>query len=83
MIAFQRILFPVDFSERSTAAVPSVRAMVKRFGSGLTVLHVVDLPPLGIAPPPLGPRSSAPTGCGSKARSRWIVSSLASFPACR
>jgi len=52
MITFKRILFPVDFSERCIAAVPSVQAMVKRFGSKLTVLHVVDLPPaVGMAPP--------------------------------
>jgi len=51
MIAFRRILFPVDFSPRSSAAVPAVQAMVQRFGSELTVLHVVDLPPAGIAPP--------------------------------
>lgn len=51
MIKFQRILFPVDFSARCIAAVPSVEAMVKRFGSELTVLHVIDLPPAGIAPP--------------------------------
>jgi nucleotide-binding universal stress UspA family protein len=51
MITFRRILFPTDFSARSAAAVPSVRAMVRRFGSELTVLHVVDLPPAGIAPP--------------------------------
>jgi nucleotide-binding universal stress UspA family protein len=51
MIAFRRILFPVDFSARSSAAVPAVRAMVKRFGSDLTVLHVADLPQAAIAPP--------------------------------
>lgn len=51
MITFQRILFPVDFSARCVAAVPSVQAMVQRFGSELTVLHVVDLPSGGIAPP--------------------------------
>ncbi len=51
MITFQRVLFPVDFSARSVAAVPSVQALVKRFASELTVLHVVDLPPAGIAPP--------------------------------
>lgn len=51
MITFQRVLFPVDFSARSVSAVPSVQAMVKRFGSELTVLHVVDLPPAAIAPP--------------------------------
>ena len=44
MITFRRILFPVDFSARCAAAVPSVKAMVKRFGSEVTVLHVVDLP---------------------------------------
>ncbi|MGA2880548.1 MAG: universal stress protein [Bryobacteraceae bacterium] len=52
MITFRRILFPVDFSARCASAVPSVQAMVKRFGSELTVLHVVDLPlAVGIAPP--------------------------------
>jgi nucleotide-binding universal stress UspA family protein len=53
MTTFQRILFPVDFSERSRAIVPYVRAMVRRFGSEVTVLHVVDLPSpgIGIAPP--------------------------------
>lgn len=51
MISFRRILFPVDFSARCSAVVPAVQAMVKRFGSELTVLHVVDLPPAGIAPP--------------------------------
>lgn len=51
MIEFQRILFPVDFSARSAAAVPAVQAMAKRFGSEVTVLHVVDLPAAGIAPP--------------------------------
>jgi nucleotide-binding universal stress UspA family protein len=81
MITFRRILFPADFSARSAAAVPSVQAMAKRFGSDLTVLHVVDLPPAGIAP--RGQHSSAGTGCGTKARSRWNVSSIASFPASR
>jgi nucleotide-binding universal stress UspA family protein len=52
MITFQRILFAVDFSARNAAAVPAVQAMVQRFGSELTVLHVVDLPPsVGLAPP--------------------------------
>lgn len=51
MIKFQRILFPVDFSARTAAVVPSIQAMIKRFGFELTVLHVVDLPPSGIAPP--------------------------------
>ena len=49
MITFRRVLFPVDFSARSLAAVPLVQAMVKRFGAELTILHVVNLPPAGIA----------------------------------
>lgn len=51
MIWFRRILFPVDFSARSSAMAPAVQAMAKHFGSELTVMHVVDLPPAGIAPP--------------------------------
>ncbi|MGB6946148.1 MAG: universal stress protein [Bryobacteraceae bacterium] len=52
MIAFHRILFPVDFSARCVSAVPSVQAMAQRFGSELSILHVVDLPPAaGVAPP--------------------------------
>jgi nucleotide-binding universal stress UspA family protein len=44
MIAFERILFPVDFSPQSAALAPAVAAMVREFNSKLTVLHVVDLP---------------------------------------
>ncbi|HEX5228310.1 MAG TPA: universal stress protein [Bryobacteraceae bacterium] len=51
MIPFRRILLPVDFSPRSSAIAPAVQAMMKRFGAELIVLHVVDLPPAGIAPP--------------------------------
>jgi len=51
MITFQRILFPIDFSARCRAVVPAVQAMVQRFGSELTVMHVVDLPSAGIGPP--------------------------------
>lgn len=45
MIAFNRILFPVDFSGKSRAAASSVKAMAKRFGAEIVLLHVVDLPP--------------------------------------
>ncbi|HUA18933.1 MAG TPA: universal stress protein [Bryobacteraceae bacterium] len=45
MTGFPRILFPVDFSERSAAVAPAVKAMAKRFGSDVVVLHVIDLPP--------------------------------------
>ncbi len=49
MITFRRILFPVDFSSRNRAAVPLVRAMARRFDAELTILHVLNLPPAGIA----------------------------------
>lgn len=45
MITFKRILFPVDFSSKCRAAVPSVKAMASRFGSEIVAMHVVDLPP--------------------------------------
>ncbi|HLH00528.1 MAG TPA: universal stress protein [Bryobacteraceae bacterium] len=44
MINFQRILFPVDFSEQCSAIVPAVKAMAEEFHSQLILLHVVDLP---------------------------------------
>ena len=42
---FRNILFPVDFSARSHAAVPHVRAMAEHFGASVTLLHVVQGPP--------------------------------------
>ncbi|HYL38725.1 MAG TPA: universal stress protein [Bryobacteraceae bacterium] len=51
MIAFQRILFPVDFSEQNNAIVPVVKAMARRFHAELTLLHVVDLPPAFLGSP--------------------------------
>ncbi len=44
MIAFKRILFPVDFSGQCRATVPAVKAMAERFQSEVVLLHVVDLP---------------------------------------
>jgi nucleotide-binding universal stress UspA family protein len=44
MVTFKHILFPVDFSDQCRAVVPCVKAMLERFGSQLTVLHVLDLP---------------------------------------
>jgi nucleotide-binding universal stress UspA family protein len=37
-----RILFPVDFSDRSVSAVPYVKIWVDRFGAVLETLHVID-----------------------------------------
>jgi len=45
VISLKRIVFPVDFSPHSAAAVPAVKAIASRFGSEVTVLHVIDLPP--------------------------------------
>ena len=44
MPAFERILFPVDFSERSRHAAPYAVAMARRFEAELTALHVIDMP---------------------------------------
>jgi nucleotide-binding universal stress UspA family protein len=44
MIRFERILFPVDFSDQCVAIVPAVKAMTKQFDAELTLFHVVDLP---------------------------------------
>jgi len=42
----KRILFPVDFSERSEAVVPTVEAFARKFESELTLMHVIPpIPP--------------------------------------
>ena len=45
MLELRKILFPVDFSERSREAAPHVAAMAQRFNSRVSVLHVMELPP--------------------------------------
>lgn len=42
----RRILFPVDFSGRCSAVVPSVEAFARKFDSELTLIHVDNLLPL-------------------------------------
>jgi nucleotide-binding universal stress UspA family protein len=44
MISFDRIVFPVDFSEQCSAIAPAVKSLAEQFHSKITVLHVVDLP---------------------------------------
>jgi nucleotide-binding universal stress UspA family protein len=44
MRTVQRILFPVDMSENSTAAAPFVREMAKKFGAEIVMLHVLEAP---------------------------------------
>ncbi len=48
MISFQRILFPVDFSDQCAAVVPSVKAWAARCNAHVTLLHVIDVPSAGI-----------------------------------
>jgi nucleotide-binding universal stress UspA family protein len=45
MARFERILFPVDFSERSRAAAPFILSMAQRYKSKVVVLHALPLPP--------------------------------------
>ena len=45
MPRFERILFPVDFSERSRAAAPFVLSMAQRHNSKVVLLHVLQPPP--------------------------------------
>jgi nucleotide-binding universal stress UspA family protein len=44
MPAFKNILFPVDFSDRSKALRPYVKAMVEQFKARLSVMHVMEVP---------------------------------------
>jgi nucleotide-binding universal stress UspA family protein len=44
MPAFKNILFPVDFSDRSKALCPYVKALVEQFQAKLTVMHVLEVP---------------------------------------
>lgn len=48
---FKKILFPVDFSERSHAIVPHVRAACNRFGASLTLVHHFQVPALAYVAP--------------------------------
>lgn len=43
---FENILFPVDFSTQAADVSPTVKAMAKTFNARLTLLNVVDLPPV-------------------------------------
>jgi nucleotide-binding universal stress UspA family protein len=45
MPRFERILFPVDFSERSRAAAPFVLSMAQRHKSKVVLLHALQPPP--------------------------------------
>jgi len=44
MRAFQKILFPVDMSDSSTATAPFVEAIARKYHAELTLLHVLEMP---------------------------------------
>jgi nucleotide-binding universal stress UspA family protein len=46
MFQLDRILFPVDFSQRCAAAAPHVMTMARDFNAEVTMLHVLQMPPL-------------------------------------
>jgi nucleotide-binding universal stress UspA family protein len=48
---FNNILFPVDFSERSHAIIPYVRAACKQFNASLTLLHLIEIPVMAYGVP--------------------------------
>jgi nucleotide-binding universal stress UspA family protein len=48
---FSNILFPIDFSERSRAIAPHVRAMAARSKASLTLLHLIEMPGLTYGTP--------------------------------
>lgn len=45
-MGFHHILFPVDFSPRCYGAVPFVKAFAARYGAAVTLVHVVEPPPV-------------------------------------
>jgi nucleotide-binding universal stress UspA family protein len=45
MPGFRHILCPVDFSERSKAIRPYVKAFVEKFNAKLTLLNAIEIPP--------------------------------------
>src|ERR1700692_2181975 len=44
MQTFSHILFPVDFSARSAAALPIVTSWAQRFHARVTLVHTVQIP---------------------------------------
>jgi nucleotide-binding universal stress UspA family protein len=45
MLTFSKILFPVDFSDRSLAAAPFVLSMAQRYKARVALLHAFEPPP--------------------------------------
>lgn len=54
-VTFKRILFATDFSECSVKALPFAAGIARKFGSSLTVCHVVTPTPLALGAPEAAP----------------------------
>jgi nucleotide-binding universal stress UspA family protein len=62
IVAYRRILVPLDGSERSEAALPHAAALARQFGAGIVLHRAVETPALvptgmegpapGVVPPP-------------------------------
>jgi nucleotide-binding universal stress UspA family protein len=77
----KRILFPVDFSERSSAVVPTVEAFARKFESEVTLLHVENPIPVEGASSPetvLEALASRPEFSGVNVRTRIAIGDPAS-----
>src|SRR3954468_18766352 len=44
-MSFDKILFPIDFSDRSRAAAPFVLSMAQRYRASVVAIHVFQPPP--------------------------------------
>lgn len=54
MSLYESILVPVDFSEASIEGASRGLALARAFGAGVTLLHVIDIRYLSLAPSYLG-----------------------------
>jgi len=78
---FTKILYPVDFSERSRMVAPFVNAAVKRHGASLTLVNFIEIPALwyGTAEAPCAPDLNI-TGMLDDAAERLKIFACQHFP---
>ena len=79
-MAFRHILFPVDFSPRCYGAVPFVKAFAVRYGAAVTLVHVVESPPVFVsADAGYGAEVDLP-GIRNEAEQRLAAFAMEQFP---
>lgn len=78
-LAFKTIVVATDFSDQSTLALEYARVLATRFGAGLRVLHVVEVPTVLAAEVPLPDVEAAAERAIAEAR-RKIAKTLARLP---